>query len=72
MKENNEEISVEILCKYLSISRQAYYKHEWDLSKKVFQSVILLDKIKNIRNRCLFSQNCRLSFVGKSSNKSDY
>ena len=51
MKENDDKISILILCKYFSISRQAYYKHEFDLSKKVFESCILLDKIKYIRKR---------------------
>ena len=51
MKGNNERINIEILCKCFSMSRQAYYQHECDLSKKVFKSIILLDKINDIRKR---------------------
>jgi len=51
MKDNHQTISIWILCKYFSISRQAYYQHEWQLSEEVFQHGLLLDEVKLIRQR---------------------
>jgi transposase InsO family protein len=51
MKESYEFVSISVLCKFFSISRQAYYQYEWDLTKEYFQDVLLLDEIKAIRLR---------------------
>jgi transposase InsO family protein len=51
MKESHKNISIGVLCKYFSISRQAYYQHEWFLSEEVFQHGLLLDEIRAIRQR---------------------
>jgi transposase InsO family protein len=39
------------LCKWFGISRQSYYQHEWNLSEEVFQYDLVLDAIKDIRQR---------------------
>jgi transposase InsO family protein len=39
------------MCKWFGISRQAYYQHEWNLSEEVFQYDLVLDEIKDIRER---------------------
>ena len=51
MKYSHSNISIGALCKYFSISRQAYYQHEWFLSEEVFQHGLLLDEIREIRSR---------------------
>jgi transposase InsO family protein len=51
MKERNECIKISILCKWVGISRQAYYQYEWHLSEKVFQYGLLIEEIKEIRKR---------------------
>ena len=49
MKEMYAYISINILCKWFGISRQAYYQHEWKESEEVFQYGVILDEIRNIR-----------------------
>jgi hypothetical protein len=39
------------LCRWFGISRQAYYQHEWSLSEDVFHHSLVLDEIKDIRQR---------------------
>ena len=51
MKEHHKHISIGVLCKYFSISRQAYYQHEWLLTEEVFHHGLLLDEIRVIRER---------------------
>lgn len=51
MKHNHSNISIRILCEYFSISRQAYYQHEWYLSNELFEHGLLLEEIKSIRSR---------------------
>ena len=51
MNQNHSNISIINLCKYFSISRQAYYQHEWFLSKEVFEHGLLLEEVKSIRSR---------------------
>jgi transposase InsO family protein len=51
MKDGHEYISIDTLCKWFGISRQAYYQHEWKLVKEVLQYDLILDEIKNIRQR---------------------
>jgi transposase InsO family protein len=51
MKDGHEYISIGTLCKWFGISRQAYYQHEWKLAEEVLQYDLVLDEIKNIRQR---------------------
>jgi len=51
MKEGHVYISTGKLCKYFEVSRQAYYQHEWNQSKEVFQYGLILEEIKAIRKR---------------------
>jgi len=51
MKDGHKYISLTALCKWFGISRQAYYQHEWNLSKEVFQYGLLLEEIREIRKR---------------------
>ena len=49
MKEMYAYISINILCKWFGISRQAYYQHEWKASETVFQDGVILEEVRNIR-----------------------
>jgi len=51
MKDGHEYISIGTLCKWFGISRQAYYQHEWKLAEEVLQYELVLEEIKNIRQR---------------------
>jgi transposase InsO family protein len=51
MKTSHDRISISFLCQLFSVSRQAYYQHEWRLSIEVFEHGLLLDEIKSIRLR---------------------
>jgi len=51
MKDGHKYINLATLCKWFGISRQAYYQHEWNLSKDVFQYSLLLEEIKTVRQR---------------------
>jgi transposase InsO family protein len=51
MKDSHKTVRIGMLCKYFSISRQAYYQHEWFLSEEVFQHGLLLEEILLIRSR---------------------
>ena len=51
MKDGHEYIPIGNLCKWFGISRQAYYKHERKLTEEVFRCELVLEEIKNIRQR---------------------
>jgi len=51
MKEHHKNVSISVLCKHFSISRQAYYQHEWFLSEEVFQHGLIIDEVRDIRQR---------------------
>lgn len=51
MKDGHKYISLGTMCKWFGISRQAYYQHEWTLSEEVLQYDLVLDEIKDIRER---------------------
>jgi len=51
MKDGHKYINLGTMCKWFGISRQAYYQHEWTLSEEVLQYDLVLDEIKDIRER---------------------
>ena len=51
MKDGHQYVSIGTLCKWFGLSRQAYYQHEWILAKDVFQQTLVLEEVKNIRER---------------------
>ena len=51
MKESYEHVSMDKLCEWFGISRQAYYQHEWHRSEEVFQQGLILAEIRTIRQR---------------------
>ncbi len=51
MKGRYKKLNFSVLCGWFGISRQAYYQHEWSLSKDVFQYGLVLEEVKNIRQR---------------------
>jgi 3-methyladenine DNA glycosylase Mpg len=51
MKESYAYIGMGNLCKWFSISRQAYYRHEWNQTEEVFQYGLVLEEVKTIRQR---------------------
>ena len=51
MKERYEYTSTGDLCGWFGVSRQAYYQHEWASTEEVFQSGLLIEEVKQIRNR---------------------
>ena len=51
MKESCENVGTGKLCIWFGISRQAYYQHEWRQSEEIFQYSLVLEEIKNIRQR---------------------
>lgn len=51
MKDVHQKFSIGFLCKCFSISRQAYYQHEWFLAEEVFHHGLLLDEVRAIRSR---------------------
>ena len=51
MKDGHEYLSLETLCNWFGISRQAYYQHEWNLTEESFRYSLVLDEVKAIRQR---------------------
>jgi transposase InsO family protein len=51
MKDGHEYINIDTLCKWFGISRQAYYKHERKLAEEVLRYDLVLDEVKDIRQR---------------------
>ena len=51
MRDGHEYFSLSTFCKCFGISRQAWYQHEWNLSKDIFQYGLLLEEVKKIRKR---------------------
>jgi transposase InsO family protein len=51
MKDGHKYLNIETLCKWFGISRQAYYKHEWNLAEDVFHHDLVLEEVKKIRQR---------------------
>jgi len=51
MKEKYKHISIGVMCRWFGISRQAYYQHEWILEEEVFQCDLLLEKVREIREK---------------------
>jgi len=51
MKDGHKYLNIGTLCKWFGISRQAYYKHEWNLAEEVFQDDLVLEEVKEIRQR---------------------
>lgn len=51
MKQNHSKVSINVLCRYFGISRQAYYQHERYLSQELFEHGLILEEIRRIRCR---------------------
>ena len=51
MKDLYAHVSIDKLCKWIGISRQAYYQHEWNQSEELFQYSLVLEEVRNIRER---------------------
>ena len=49
MRERYEHINIGVICRWFGISRQAYYKHERNLSEEVLQRELLLEEVSKIR-----------------------
>jgi len=51
MKDSQKYVSIYKLCKWFGISRQAYYQHEWKQAEEIFHYSLVLEEVKNIRQR---------------------
>jgi transposase InsO family protein len=51
MKDSHEYVSMDKLCQWFGISRQAYYQHEWKQAEEMFQYSLVLEEVRSIRQR---------------------
>ncbi|MEQ8425110.1 MAG: hypothetical protein RIA63_10400 [Cyclobacteriaceae bacterium] len=49
MKDIYQSISLSRLCRLLGITRQAYYKHFWEVSDTTTEHQLILDQVIEIR-----------------------